>query len=78
MTNSQAVNCLPSSYLSDFIIPCIQSRALPPQNTGLLSVLKVNKESAVCRAFSYQAPFLWNNLPVEIGQSDCVEALKYR
>ena len=39
-------------------------------------VLGIKKKSADCRAFSYQAPFLWNNLPADIRQSGSVDAFK--
>ncbi len=63
------------SYLSDLLKPYIQSCVFF-QNTGLLSFPRVKKKSAGCRAFSYRAPFLWNNFPADITQSDSVEAFK--
>uniref|UniRef100_A0A4W6FHD0 Reverse transcriptase domain-containing protein n=1 Tax=Lates calcarifer TaxID=8187 RepID=A0A4W6FHD0_LATCA len=70
------LNGLAPSYLSDLLNPYIPSRALRSQSAGLLSVPRVKKKSAGCRAFSYRAPFLWNNLPSDIRQADSVEAFK--
>ncbi len=65
-----------NSYLSDLIKPYVPYRALCSQNIGLLCVPRVKKKSAGCRAFSYRAPFLWNNLPADIRQSDSLETIK--
>uniref|UniRef100_A0A4W6D5N5 Reverse transcriptase domain-containing protein n=1 Tax=Lates calcarifer TaxID=8187 RepID=A0A4W6D5N5_LATCA len=70
------LNGLAPSYLSDLLNPYIPSRALRSQSAGLLSVPRVKKKSAGCRAFSYRAPFLWNNLPSDIRQAESVEAFK--
>ena len=39
-------------------------------------VPRVKKKSAGCRACSYRAPFLWNNLPPDIRQSGSIDAFK--
>ncbi len=65
-----------SSYLSDLVKPYIPIRVPHSQNIGLLCVPRLKKKSAGRRAFSYHAPFLWNNLPADIRQSDSVEAFK--
>ena len=38
--------------------------------------LRVKKKSAGCRAFSYRAPLVWNNLPADIRQSGSTDAFK--
>ena len=70
------VNGYSPSYLSDLLKSYTPTRTLRSQNTGLLSVPRVKKKSAGERAFSYRAPFLWNNLPIDIRQSDSVEVFK--
>ena len=39
-------------------------------------VPRIKKKSAGCRAFSYRAPFLWNNLQADIRQSGSADAFK--
>lgn len=56
-----------SLYLSDLI----KLHALSIQ--GPLSVPRVKKKSAGCRAWSCGAPFHWNDLPADIRQSDSNE-----
>ena len=70
------VNGYSPSYLSDLLKSYTPTRTLHSQNTELLSVPRVKKKSAGERAFSYRAPFLWNNLPIDIRQSDSVEVFK--
>ena len=62
--------------MSDLITTYIPTLALRSQNSGLLMVPMTKKKSAGCRAFSYQAPFLWNNLPADIRQSGSGDAFK--
>ena len=64
------------SYMSDLFTPYIPTQALRSQNSGLLMVPRIKKKSAGCKAFSYRAPFLWNNLPADIRQSGSVDAFK--
>ena len=63
------------SYLKDLIVPYCPSRPLRSSGVGLLTIPKVNKKSAGKRAFSYRAPYLWNNLPPVIRESDSAVAL---
>lgn len=70
------LNWFASSYQSDLLEPYIPSCASHSQSAGLLSVSRVKKKSADCRAFYYQAPFLWNNLPAGVQLTDSIKAFK--
>ncbi|XP_068191806.1 uncharacterized protein [Antennarius striatus] len=74
----KSLNGLAPTYLSDLVKPYTPTRALRSQNTGLLCVPRFKKKSAGQRAFSYRAPFLWNNLPINIRQSESVNVFKSR
>ena len=52
------------------------NRALRSQTAGLLVVPRVSKSGMGGRAFSYQAPLLWNKLPVNVGEADTLSTLK--
>ncbi|TWW59184.1 hypothetical protein D4764_06G0007140 [Takifugu flavidus] len=56
---------LAPSYLEELVIPYQPNRLLRSQNAGLLVVPRVSRSRMGCRAFSYQAPLLWNQLPVQ-------------
>ena len=73
-------NCLysPNSvpeYLLDLIQMYIPSRSLRSQNLNLLTMPKL-KSKFVERAFSYQAPLIWNNLPDYIKNSASINIFK--
>ena len=72
----KTVHGLAPSYMSDLIKPYIPTQALSSQNSGFLVVPRIKKKSAGCRAFSFQAPFLWNNLLADIRQSGSVDTFK--
>ncbi|XP_074521141.1 uncharacterized protein LOC141786455 [Halichoeres trimaculatus] len=74
----KALNGIGPSYLKDLIVPYNPSRSLRSQHAGLLVVPRVSKSSMGGRAFSYQAPLLWNNLPVEVRGADTVSTFKSR
>jgi len=46
------------------------NRALHSKTAGLLVVPRVFKSNMGGRAFSYQAPLLWNPLPVNVREAD--------
>ncbi|TWW66951.1 hypothetical protein D4764_20G0009830 [Takifugu flavidus] len=56
---------LAPSYLEELVIPYQPNRPLCSQNAGLLVVPRVSSRMGG-RAFSYQAPLLWNRLPVQL------------
>ncbi|PME06503.1 hypothetical protein A8A06_07420 [Escherichia coli] len=66
------------SYLKDLIVPYFPIRALLSQSADLLVVPKVFKSRMGGRAFSYQAPLLWNQLPVCIQETDTLSTFKIR
>ena len=65
-------------YLKDLLHPYIPARTLRSQNAGLLIVPRVGKCTLGSRAFSYQAPLLWNNLPSDIRGADTLSIFKSR
>ncbi|XP_078139509.1 uncharacterized protein LOC144539314 [Centroberyx gerrardi] len=74
----KSLHGLAPSYLSDLIIPYIPSRALRSQDAGYLIVPRIKKKSAGSRAFSYRAPYLWNQLPLTVREANSVKIFKSR
>ncbi len=66
------------SYLKELIEPYYPSRTLRSQNAGLLVVPLVSKSRLGARAFSHQAPLLWNKLPLRVREADTVNIFKSR
>ncbi|TWW58968.1 hypothetical protein D4764_06G0004980 [Takifugu flavidus] len=64
---------LAPSYLEELVVtPYQPNRPLRSQNAGLLVVPRVSRSRMGGRAFSYQAPLLWNQLPVQVGCDSAV------
>uniref|UniRef100_A0A8P4KSI9 Reverse transcriptase domain-containing protein n=1 Tax=Dicentrarchus labrax TaxID=13489 RepID=A0A8P4KSI9_DICLA len=66
------------SYLKELIVPYYPTRTLRSLNAGLLVVPIVPKSRTGARAFSYQAPLLWNQLPVVVREADTLTTFKSR
>ncbi|XP_075330633.1 uncharacterized protein LOC142388967, partial [Odontesthes bonariensis] len=74
----KALNDRAPSYLKDLIVRYFPNRALRSQTAGLLEVPRVSKSRMGGRAFSYQAPQLWNKLPVNVREADTLSTFKTR
>lgn len=74
----KALNDRAPSYLKDLIVRYFPNRALRSQTAGLLVVPRVSKSRMGGRAFSYQAPLLWNKLPVNVREADTLSTFKIR
>lgn len=74
----KAINGLGPLYLQDDIVPYQPNRALRSQDAGLLVIPRVSKSTVGNRAFSYQAPVLWNQLPAQVKEADTVPTFKTR
>ena len=72
----KALNGQAPSYLKELIIPYNPTRTLRSQNAGFLVVPRVSKSRMGARAFSYQAPLLWNQLPVWVREADTLSTFK--
>ena len=66
------------SYLKELIVPYYPTRTLRSLNAGLLVVPIVSKSRTGARAFSYQAPLQWNQLPVVVREADTLSTFKSR
>jgi len=66
------------SYLKELVVPYCPTRELRSLNAGLLVVPRVLKSRMRARAFSYQAPLLWNQLPLSVLEADTVTSFKNR
>ncbi|TWW76565.1 hypothetical protein D4764_13G0012270 [Takifugu flavidus] len=66
----QVLRGLAPSYLEELVIPYQPNRSLHSQNADLLVVPRVSRSRMGGRAFSYQAPLLWNQLPVQLGREE--------
>ena len=64
------LNGLAPPYLNNPHHQYIPAQTLRSQNAGLLIVPIVGRCTIGCRAFSYRAPLLWNDLPFEIHGAD--------
>ena len=64
------------SYLKELIVPYHPARALRSQDAGLLVIPRVCKSRTGGRAFSYQAPLLWNKLPGSVRGADTLSTFK--
>ena len=56
----KALHGLAPTYLSDLVLPYIPTCTLQSEDAGLLIVLRISKQTAGGRAFSFRDPFLWN------------------
>ena len=74
----KALNNMAPVYLEELLVPYQPTRALRSQNSGLLVVPKVSKSRVGARAFSYQAPLLWNHLPLSVREADTICTFKSR
>ncbi|XP_061590906.1 uncharacterized protein LOC133456448 [Cololabis saira] len=72
----KAQNGLAPQYLQDLIVPYVPGRALRSQGAGLLVVPRVSKCRFGGRAFCYQAPLLWNQLPIWVKEADTTSTFK--
>ena len=72
----RALNGLTPPYLKDLIHPYIPAQTLCSQNAGLLIVPTVGTCTVGSRAFSYRAPLLWNDLPIDIYGKDSLPIFK--
>ena len=74
----KALNDQAPSYLKDLLVPYHPTRTLRSQDADLLVVPKICKSRLGARAFSYQAPLLWNHLPLSVREADTVSTFKSR
>ena len=72
----KALNGLAPRYLQDLIARYAPNRALRSQSAGLLVVPRISKSRFGGRAFCYQAPLLWNQLPVWVQEADTTSIFK--
>ena len=74
----KALNGLAPPHLKDLLHLYIPARTLRSQKAGLLIVLRVGKCTVGGRAFSYRAPLLWNDLPIDSRGADFLPVFKSR
>ena len=74
----KTVNGQAPSYLKDLIVPYHPNRALRSETAGLLVVPRVSRSRMGGRAFSYQAPLLWNQLPLWVREADTLSTFKIK
>ena len=63
-------------YLSDKLTICSPSRSLRSASKQLLTVPRSKMKTAGMKSFSYQAPVIWNNLPIEVRDSRALHTFK--
>ena len=74
----KALNGQAPSYLKELVVPYVPTRTLCSQHAGLLVVPSISKSRTGGRAFSYQAPLLWNHLPDLVQRADTLPTFKSR
>uniref|UniRef100_A0A3P9HQ40 Reverse transcriptase domain-containing protein n=1 Tax=Oryzias latipes TaxID=8090 RepID=A0A3P9HQ40_ORYLA len=74
----KALHGMAPSYIKDLIVPYHPIKTLHSQNAGLLVVPRISKSTVGGRAFSHQAPVLWNKLPAHVREADSVSTFKVR
>ena len=63
-------------YLFEALLIYQPSRSLRSANQKLLKLPKRNLKTFGYRSFSYQAPIIWNSLPLEIRNSRTLQQFK--
>ena len=72
----KSVNGLGPSYLCDILQPYRPARSLRSSSYGLLVIPRARTSTYGDRAFSIAAPRLWNDLPEDIRNADCLSSFK--
>ena len=72
----KALNGQAPAYLQELVVPYYPSRTLRSLDAGLLVIPRVSKSRTGARAFSHQAPLLWNHLPVSVREADTLSIFK--
>ncbi len=74
----KALHNLAPQYLSQLLHVYTPSRALRSSSSISLVVPRIRLTTMGARSFSYTAPRLWNSLPLNIRNSDCLLTFKTR
>ena len=72
----KSLNNQAPTYLKELIVPYTPNRPLRSRTARLLTVPRINKSRMGARAFCYQAPLLWNQLPMFIREADSLQNFK--
>lgn len=76
MLTYKALHGLTPLYITELLTPYTPVRDLRSSEAGLLIVPNTRLKSMGDRAFSANAPKLWNSLPVEIRQAESLSVFK--
>ena len=76
LTTYKALNDKSPEYIKDLLKVSKNDRNLRSNHQCMLYVPKCRLSTFGCRAFSYAAPKLWNNLPLEIKTAGSVDSFK--
>ncbi|CAH3034447.1 unnamed protein product, partial [Pocillopora meandrina] len=71
-----ALNDMAPTYLVELLSRYIPARNLRSSNMNLLEVPTIRTKTYGQRAFSYAAPYLWNQLPECIKNAESVDSFK--
>ncbi len=74
----KALHNLAPQYLNQLIHVYTPSRALRSSSSISLVVPRIRLTTMGARSYSYAAPRLWNSLPLDIRNSDCLLTFKTR
>ena len=72
----KALNDMAPTYLVELLSRYIPARNLRSSNMNLLEVPTIRTKTYGQRAFSYAAPYLWNQLPECIKNAESVDSFK--
>ena len=68
----KALHGFAPTYPSDLVLPYIPTHTLRSQDTGLLSVLRISKQTVGGRAFSYRAQLVCIGWPIHVRDTNLV------
>ena len=76
----KALNNMAPIYISELLIPkpSCDRWTLRSDDQGLLHIPKTNCKTLVDRSFAHAAPQLWNSLPLNVRNCDCISVFKKR
>ena len=75
-TDNHTYHIMAPTYLVELLSRYIPARNLRSSNMNLLEVPTIRTKTYGQRAFSYAAPYLWNQLPECIKNAESVDSFK--
>ena len=74
----KAINGRAPFYIKERIVPYHPFKTLRSKDAGLLVIPRISKSRMGGKAFSYQAPLMWNHLQLLVREADTLSDSKSR